>query len=306
MGRPAEHHNINQHRTGRLVMYSKGQSVKRTFHTMAAAIAVAAPISAASAQDVSFGIDGLVGQVDDNSVATGPDHDFTVAALPSAQVGLGDVTVQADGMLADHRGSNAHGGALHLGTKVSGGKTYLGVYGSASDHRRDGGLTTYRVGAEVDFDLGTVGLTSVAGYEETDARSTLAQTTTTHNIFDQYNGEGRFFAFTDLRFRPSQSLRISVGQRYTGGLSAASAGIAVGLGSNVALMAEGRLGQHDYNAALVGLRVRFGGTSAGNNILDNRLMEDLFAPANTRSTLSVALPPPEDNGCGSCGGYCEA
>lgn len=267
-------------------------------------MAVVAPVTAASAQDVSFGIDGLVGQVDDNSVTTGADHDFTVAALPSARIGFGAITVQADGMLADHRGDNALGSALHFGTKVAGGKIYLGGYGSVSENHRDGGLTTYRGGAEVDFDLGTVGLTSVAGYEETDARSTLAQTTATHTIFDQYNGEGRFFAFTDLRFRPSQSLRLSVGQRYTGGLSAASAGLAIGLGGNAALMAEGRLGQHDYNAALVGLRVRFGGTSAGNDILDNRLMEDLFAPGNTRRTLSVALPPPED-GCGSCGGYCE-
>lgn len=286
--------------------------MKRTIHTMAAAIAITAPVGTAAAQDYSFGIDALVGQVEDDSEQTGADSDTAVVALPSVQFGGDSFTVQVDGLLSDNRSNNVYGGAAHVGAAIGEG-SYVGLYGSISETRRHGGLSTTRIGGEVDFDLGTVGVSSVAGYEDTDGGTFLIRTTTTHNVFDVYAGKGRFFAFTDLKFGKPKSFRISVGHRYTGGLHAGAASLAIGLSGNVALMAEGRLGERDYNAALVGVRVRFGGSSEGEDILDNRLLEDLFAPAATRSSLSVALPPPpdeddddDDNGCGSCGGYCEA
>lgn len=281
-------------------------NVMRTFQTLVAVVATTAPISAVSAQDVSLGFDGLIGQVNDRSVQTGRDTDTIAAGLPSIQLGGDSFVGQADGLIASQRGDTAYGGALHLGTRL-GGISYIGLYGSASELRRNGGLSTYRVGGEVNFDLGSVGLSSVAGYEDTEAASFLVQTTATDNVFDVYNGKGRIFAFTDLSFRPSESFRVSVGHRYTGGNHAAAASVGIGISHNVSLMAEGRLGEGDYKAGLLGIRVRFGGDGNGSKLLENRLIEDLFAPSSTRRTLLTPLPPPPPppgcTGNGCCGGY---
>jgi hypothetical protein len=81
--------------------------------------------------------------------------------------------------------------------------------------------------------------------------------------------------------------------------------VVIGLGANIAVFAEGRLGEGDYEAGLIGLRIRFGGAGDKNPLRDSRMIEDLFTIANTRSSLGVNLPPPpDDDGCGSCGGYC--
>jgi hypothetical protein len=284
--------------------------------TASVALAIAAPLEAARAQDISFGVDALAGIVDEeNTVVTGGvtgGDDFSGGVLPSVRAGGLGFSAQADGLLFDHRGDTSYGVAAHLGANIAV-IGYLGIYGSVSDLRRQGGLSVKRIGGEFDFDLGMVGITAVAGYEDTEAGSFLVDTTETDDVYDVYDGKGRFFSFSDARFKPSDKFRLSLGHRYTGGRHAAAAGIALGLGSNVALMAEGRVGEGDYKAALAGVRVRFGvglfGSEA-NSMLDNRLLEDMFAPANTRRTVLDPLPPPDDDDddddCGSCGGYCEA
>ncbi len=267
-----------------------------------ATIAVAGPV-AGQAQSVQVGLDGLAGIAGDNSTATGPGDSTTITALPS--VGFGDgFRVQVDGLLADHRRDTVVGGAVRVGALVGDGG-YVGAYGSYSDANRHGGLQIWRVGGEVAFDLGDFGVESVAGYEDTTGGTFLTGTTATQNIFDVYDARGRFFAFSDVRFRPSDNARVSVGHRYTGGQHAGAASLAFGFGSNVAVIAEGRYGEGDYKAALIGLRLRFGGKEGDKPLLDSRLIEDLFTPANTRRSLAVNLPPPpDDDGCGSCGGYC--
>lgn len=276
------------------------------FKLFAAAMAVAGPV-AANAQTANVGLDGLIGIAGDDSTSTGPDDSTTIAGLPSVSFGESFV-VQIDGLLADHRNDTVVGGALRVGANLGNGG-YVGAYGSYSDTNRHGGLQIWRLGGEARFDLGDVAIEGVAGYEDTDSGAFLTGTTATQNIFDVYDGGGRFFAFSDVRFRPSQNFRLSGGHRYTGGRHAGAAGVAIGFGSNFAVIAEGRLGEGDYKAALIGLRVRFGGTGGESSLLDSRMMEDLFTVANTRRTLGVNLPPPppdEDDGCGTCGGYCAA
>jgi hypothetical protein len=272
------------------------------FKYLAAAIAVAGPV-AANAQTAKVGFDGLVGIVADDSTATGPDDSTTLAGLPSLSFGEG-VIVQIDGLLADHRDDTYVGGALRIGAPIGDGG-YVGAYGSYTDVNRHRGLEIWRLGGEARFDLGDVVIEGVAGYEDTGSGAFLTGTTATQNIFDVYDGKGRFFAFSDLRYQPREKVRLSIGHRYTGGNHAGAAGVVIGLGANIAVFAEGRLGEGDYEAGLIGLRIRFGGAGDKNPLRDSRMIEDLFTIANTRSSLGVNLPPPpDDDGCGSCGGYC--
>jgi hypothetical protein len=267
-------------------------------------MAVTGPVTA-HAQTANVGLDGLIGIAADDSSQTGPDDSTTLAGMPSISFGEGFV-VQVDGLLADHRDNTVAGGALRVGARLRQG-TYVGAYGSYTDINRHGGLQIWRLGGEAKFDLGDVEIEGVAGYEDTDSGTFRTGATATQNIFDVYDGGGRFFAFSDVRFRPSQRFRLSAGHRYTGGNHAGAAGAAIGFGSNFALIAEGRLGEGDYKAAFIGVRMRFGGNAGESSLLDSRMIEDLFTVANTRRTLGVNLPPPpdEDDGCGNCGGYCE-
>jgi len=281
--------------------------MRRKYQYLAAAMAIAAPVTA-QAQTASVGLDGLVGIVRDDSTATGTDDDVAIVALPSASYGETFV-VQVDGLIAGHRDDTVFGGALRIGTRVGDG-AYVGAYGSRSENDRHTGLALYRLGGEVEFDLGDmVEISAVAGYEDTESGAFLTGTTATDDIYDVYDGDGRFFAFSDLRFRTSENFRVSVGHRYTGGLHAAAAGVVFGVTRSLAVFAEGRIGEEDYDGGFVGLRARFGGGNNGASLLDNRMLEDLFAPSNTRSTLAVPLPPPAEEeeedggGCGSCGGY---
>lgn len=281
--------------------------MRRTLHYFAAAIAVTAPVAAqAEGETASVGLDGFVGFVNDDSEATGPNNDVTFGALPSAAFG-DQFVVQVDTMLADHRNDNVFGGALHAGVRVGEGG-YVGAYASRTENTRHTGLALYRIGGEVDFDLGAVSLASVAGYEHTETGSFLIRTTATDDVYDVYDGGGRVFAFSDIRFHLAQNARLSVGHRYNGGEHSGAAGVAFGFGPSLAVFAEARLGEHDNSGGFIGLRARFGGGNNGSSLLDNRLMEDLFATSNTRNSLAIPLPPPEEEGCGNCGGYggCDA
>jgi len=284
-------------------------NMRLKFHYLAAAAAVTAPVAApiaahAEGQYASVGLDAMVGFVNDDSAATGPDNQATPVLLPSAAYGETFV-VQVDAMLADHRDDTVFGGAVHAGLNVGEGG-FVGAYGSRTENSRYTGLVTYRAGGEIDFDLGAVGIASVAGYEHTNGGNFYVATTSTQDIYDSYNAGGRFFAFSDLRFNLTPAVRLSVGHRYNGGVHGGAAGAAIGFGRNIVVFAEGRMGQRDNNAGFIGLRARFGGTSgSSSSLLDSRLMEDLFTVSNTRSTLGVAITPPDESGCGSCGGYCE-
>jgi len=283
--------------------------MKSKFKYLAAAIAMAGPV-AAHAQTATVEFDGLVGAAADDSVATGPDDSTVLIGLPSLRFGE-NVLVQIDGLLADHRDDTYAGGGLHIGTKITD-RVYLGAYGSFTDTKRQGGYESsssynyeiWRLGSEVRLNLGDVVIAGVAGYEDPSSGTIPSDETPTEEIYDVYDGKGRFFAFSELWFEPLQGIRLSLGHRYTGGNHAAAAGVVIGLGPNIALIADGRLGEGDYQVGLFGLRIRFGGKGDKSPLLANRMIEDLFILGNTRRTLVVPLPP-DDDGCGSGGGYCD-
>lgn len=272
-------------------------------------MAAIAPISAAHAGEVTVGADGLVGIAKDDRPLGDSKDRLSGGILPSIQFGDSFV-IQADGMLFEHRKDTNYGGALHAGFRLNE-RGFVGVYGSISEQSFRGGLNVKRIGGEFSASQGDFTLTAVAGYEDTNRKLYLVTTTEDDDVYYAYGRGGQFFSFADVKYQPSDKFRISVGHRYTGGRHAGAAGIAFGLSGNASIIAEGRLGERDYKAAFVGLRVRFGGDEEGpSKLLDNRLIEDLFSESNTRRTLLDPLPPPEEEPgeggyCGSCGGYCE-
>lgn len=272
------------------------------------ALSLLLPAASANAEDITLSLEAAAGVVDNNAVIPANDDNFSGGLLGSANFD-GPVTFQVDGLAFEHRENSAFGGALHLGTSTAGG-TYLGLYGSVSDIGQTGGLQTTRFGGEVDHNFGDFRLSLVAGYEDIDDKSYLVSSVPTLRVFEEYGDRG-VFAFSDLIFQPGgDGFSISAGHRYVGGHHALAVGTAVPLTGRLSLTGHARMGGADYSAALLGLRLVFGGEGSNeDNLLQNRLMEDLFAPGNTRrlrNQVIVLPPPPDDGGEGCCGGYCEA
>jgi len=268
--------------------------------------AVILPAGSAHAEGVEAGADALAGiAADDRPLGNGDDR-FSGGFLPSVQFDPGSFVVQVDGMLFEHRKDTSYGGALHAGLRT-GDRGFVGAYGSISTLRSLGGLETYRIGGEFSQTWNDFTLAAVAGHEHTERAVQYVTTTATDDVYAVYGRGGHFFAFADLKYQPSDKFRLSVGYRYTGDVHAAAAGVGVGLSHNASIIAEGRLGQHDYKAGFIGLRILFGGADGEpSKLLDNRLIEDLFSESNTRRILLDPLPPPPPTGgCGSCGGYCD-
>ncbi len=268
---------------------------------------VVSPFSTALAQETLFGTDALLGTVRDDRDPADNDE-FSGGALPSLQLSGSTVLGQADGMLFEHGEDTAVGGALHVGVKL-GERHFVGVYSSVSELDRAGGLSIKRIGGEARFASGPFWLSGVAGYEDAEEQTVFIRTTATDDVYDVYGTGDSFFAFADAGFRPSSSTALSIGFRRTGGRDAAAATAAIGITPALALLFQGRAGSGDYKGIFAGLRLRFGGRSEDrrNDLLENRLVEDLFTAGNSRRQLLDPLPPPPppDDDCGSCGGYCD-
>lgn len=287
--------------------------MQRSIGHAALAVAIVTSVSgaapAAMAREVLAGADLLAGAVRDRS--GNPDRNgFSGGALPSVQVRGDAWLIQGDGVAFSHAGEGQFGGAVHLGARL-GEQGYLGIYGSGVSYHRGRSSSVGRIGAEARLGQGPVTLSVIAGYEKIGSTQMLVATTTTDKVYDSYGHDGRFFSIADLRYAPGERFAVTAGHRYIGGRHAAALGGQFGLGRHVALVFEGRLGEGDYRGVLGGLRVRFGGGEVSNGLLENRLVEDLFAPGNSRRQLLDPLPPPDNgggdgdgNGCGSCGGYC--
>lgn len=272
------------------------------------AITLLSPVAVAHAEDITISLEAVGGLADDNSFNAASNSNVSAGAIGSVNFD-GPVAIQIDGLAFEHRDNTAMAGALHLGSRTSGG-TFIGLYGSMSDIGLDGNLTTTRIGGEIDRQLGDFRLSLVAGFEDLDSATYLVGNTPTLRTFESYGNNGDVFAFSDFIFQPGgDGAALSVGHRFTGGHHALAVGTAIPVTSRLSFTGHARLGGGDYSAGLLGLRLVFG---AGNvnpgNLLQNRLIEDLFAPGNTRrvSTQVIALPapPPPPPGCGSCGGYC--
>lgn len=245
----------------------------------------------------------------------GPAEDkFSGGVLPSIAFDLGQAALQLDGMAADHRGDTVLAAAVHLGVKASDALS-IGGYAAYANHDTLGGLESYRVGAEAVYRAPGVVLAGIAGYEHTEQRVAAAGTVPGFFVIDSYGKGGQFFSIADITVYPDPDLSLTGGHRYIGGRHAAAAGVekafSIG-GASASLFAEGRIGERDYKAAWVGLRIRFG---KGGKTLEardreegyaNRLKDELFTYGNSRRRNLVEIPPPppiddDDDGCSVCG-----
>lgn len=125
----------------------------------------------------------------------------------------------------------------------------LGIYGSHSRFESmDADVS--RIGVEGEYYWNQFTLKSVVGAEFIDIDLPA---------YDETN----FFAFTDLSYYAMDNLELSIGHRYTGEANALALGIEYQLdqqvfSSGVALYAEGRIGEDDYQGAWAGVRMYLG------------------------------------------------
>lgn len=157
--------------------------------------------------------------------------------------------VQLDGSVGMLEDEFAGGVAGHLFWRDPA-YAMLGVFGSYSATEYiDGDVS--RLGVEGEYYWNQFTLRTVLGAEFIDIDAPI-----------NYN-ETNFFAFTDVSYYAMDDLELSVGHRYTGEKHALALGVEYQLqqqllSSGVALFAEGRIGEDDYEGAWAGVRMYFG------------------------------------------------
>lgn len=239
---------------------------------------------------------------------------FSGGAIPSVSIPLGQsFGVQADGLIAGYRGRLAGGGAGHLFWRDPS-RALVGVYGSAV---RVGAFdaTVARLGLESALYFDRVTLSGVAGVEwNSGTRWGWLGFAPGGYLVNTGPRRTNFFDMIDLSFYATDDWKLSVGHRYVGGRHAAALGTEALLvrsgGMGLAAFAEGRIGERDYKAALVGVKVYFGQRDKS-LIARHRqddppawLKDDLFAASNAARygalPIPVAAPPISPCPCGPC------
>lgn len=250
----------------------------------------------------------------DERPLTGDKGAFSGGVLPSITLGLGSaVTVQVDGMVADHLDDTILAAGAHLGIKPTD-RTAIGIYGAYAHFDTGTKLETYRIGGEAAYRGDRVTLSAIVGYEHSARASLFVGPIPGFTVVDAYGRGGSVFSMADIGFYPDDNWSLTAGHRYVGRRHAAALGTEKAFaGSSVSLFAEGRLGDAGYAAAWAGVRIKLG--RGGDSLRGsdqagymNRLKDELFVPANTRRRSQVVVPPPapptppDDGGpcCGAC------
>ncbi|HEY5008788.1 MAG TPA: collagen-like protein, partial [Caulobacteraceae bacterium] len=205
---------------------------------------------------LNFTIDGSGGVIDNVGAAAG---DASVSIPLSHSYGL-----QLD-TRASFTADTVYGGGAAQWFWRDPSKGLVGVYGSYSFDQDftsapAGGaarmFTVVHAGVEGQLYLGRVSLEGVAGYENSVAGN-------------------RAFDIVDVAFYPTDDLRLTLGQRYTGGFDkgAASVEYQVVRGANYgfSIFAQGEYGEQNERALMVGGRLYLG---AGDKSLIRRNRED--------------------------------
>lgn len=126
----------------------------------------------------------------------------------------------------------------------------LGIYGSHTYHDNlDGSVS--RIGVEAEYYWNQFTINGVVGAEFFDVDVTT-------DVDDE-----NFFAFSDISYYPLDNLELSVGHRYTAETHALALGVEYQLdqkifSSGVALFAEGRIGENDYEGVWGGVTFYIG------------------------------------------------
>lgn len=157
--------------------------------------------------------------------------------------------LQLDGAVGTHDGEFIGGGAGHLFWRDPS-MALLGIYGSHTYHDNlDGSVS--RIGIEGEYYWNQFTAKAVVGVEFFDV-----------DIPTDVDDEN-FFAFSDLSYYPLDNLELSVGHRYTAETHALALGVEYQLdqqvfSSGVALFAEGRIGENDYEGIWGGVTFYIG------------------------------------------------
>ena len=263
---------------------------------------------------VALRVEGFGGIARDQRPISGNDGEFSGGVLPSIGFRLGGVaTVQMDGMVASHLKDTVFAGAGHIGIKATENLS-IGAYGSYTHFDAVPKLDTYRIGGEAVYHAGRVSVSVLAGYEHSDRATVVAGSIPGFTVLDRYGKSGSFFSMADVSFYPSDNWSLTAGHRFVGRRHAAALGTEKAFaGSGLSLFAEGRIGEQGYAAVWTGIRIKFGRRGPSLQASDqsgyiNRLKDELFVPANTRSRTLVAPPPPPPppptGGNGACCGAC--
>lgn len=157
--------------------------------------------------------------------------------------------LQLDGAIGTHDGEFIGGGAGHLFWRDPS-MALLGVYGSHTYHDNLGGSVS-RIGVEGEYYWDQVTFKAVVGAEFFDVDVTT-------DVDDE-----NFFAFSDLSYYPLDNLELSIGHRYTAQTHALALGVEYQFdqqifSSGVALFAEGRIGENDYEGIWGGVTFYIG------------------------------------------------
>ncbi|WP_306259401.1 hypothetical protein [Pararhizobium sp. IMCC21322] len=157
--------------------------------------------------------------------------------------------LQLDAAVGVHDEDFVGGGAAHLFWRdpTIG---LLGLYGSYTHHDDLGGGIS-RVGVEAEYYWDRVTVKGVVGAEFIDVDNVIE--------VDEEN----LFAFSDISYYAMDNLELSVGHRYTAETHALALGIEYQLdqqifSSGVALFAEGRIGENDYEGIWGGVTFYIG------------------------------------------------
>jgi hypothetical protein len=167
--------------------------------------------------------------------------------------------VQVDALAADYGGSFLGGVGGHLFWRDPS-IGLLGIYASDSYLDRFGGLNVAHVAPEFEGYWNRWSIQGIAGIEFGNSTNAIVAGTPAGG-FVTTNIATRFFDKIDLSYYLTDNLKLSIGQRYEGGLNALalSAEQAFDIGKTMAsVFVEGRVGEENFRGVWGGVRFYFG------------------------------------------------
>lgn len=179
---------------------------------------------------------------------------------------LGDRTspygLQIDGGAGrfDHSGFAAIGGHLFWRDPSRG---VIGLYGNYTNWDKFGGVHVGQVAGEGALYWGRYTIEGVAGVEFGNTASLTTGDAVNGFLIQSFDVTTRFFDKINFGYYIQDDLKVFIGHRYLGGKNALALGAEWALpiksgGTQVALFAEGRVGENDFHGVWGGVRVYFG------------------------------------------------
>ena len=220
-----------------------------------------------------------------------------------------DFGVQVDAIVAPWNGHIATGGGGHLFWRDPT-RGLIGVYGSGLYWGGAGGMGIGRAAGEAEGYFGAFTVKGLIGAEfgqRSSVNSSAFGVTpfgAPYLAYDWYDVHTRFFDKVSLSYYLTDNLELSVGHIYTGGRNAATLGVeyllppTYGGAVTASAFVEGRVGEHNANAILGGLRIYFGNSDKSlirrhrEDDPGTHLKDDLFTLSNSHKASALPIPIP--------------